>query len=70
MQTIVESASKPKAEYREWDSSYPEAVNALVNELMPNPEHVTFEHVGSTAVIGCAGKGVIDLLALYPFASG
>ena len=53
MQTIVESASKPKAEYREWDSSYPEAVKALVNELMPNPEYVTFEHVGSTAVIGC-----------------
>ncbi len=24
------------------------------------------EHVGSTAVLGCAGKGVVDLMILYP----
>ncbi len=65
MQTIVEPATKPKAEYREWDPSYPDVVNTLVSELMPLPEYMTFEHVGSTAVVGCAGKGVIDLLALY-----
>ena len=65
MRTIVESATKPKAEYREWDPLYPAAAKALVTELMPLPEYVTFEHVGSTAVPGCGGKGVIDLLALY-----
>jgi GrpB-like predicted nucleotidyltransferase (UPF0157 family) len=24
------------------------------------------EHVGSTSVPGCAGKGIVDLMALYP----
>ena len=65
MQTIVEPATKPKAEYQEWDPSYPEVVDALVNKLMPLPEYMAFEHVGSAAVVGCGGKGVIDLLALY-----
>jgi GrpB-like predicted nucleotidyltransferase (UPF0157 family) len=27
---------------------------------------VTVEHVGSTAVPACAGKGVVDLMLLYP----
>ena len=27
------------------------------------------EHIGSTAVTGCAGKGIIDLLVLYPSGS-
>jgi GrpB-like predicted nucleotidyltransferase (UPF0157 family) len=27
---------------------------------------VTLEHIGSTSVPGCAGKGIIDLMALYP----
>lgn len=31
----------------------------------PCPE-VIVEHVGSTAVPGCAGKGIVDLVAIYP----
>jgi GrpB-like predicted nucleotidyltransferase (UPF0157 family) len=27
---------------------------------------VQVEHIGSTAVPGCAGKGIVDLMALYP----
>ena len=27
---------------------------------------VTVEHIGSTAVPGCAGKGVVDLMVIYP----
>jgi GrpB-like predicted nucleotidyltransferase (UPF0157 family) len=27
---------------------------------------VVVEHIGSTAVPGCAGKGIIDLMVLYP----
>ena len=65
MRTIVNPAAKPKAEYREWDPLYPSAVRSLVSDLMPLPEYMTIEHVGSSAVSGCGGKGVIDLLALY-----
>jgi len=38
-------------------------VAALITARVPM---VTFEHFGSTAVPGCAGKGVVDLMLLYP----
>ncbi len=37
-------------------------IGAAINLHLPN---VIVEHVGSTAVPGCAGKGVIDLMLLY-----
>jgi GrpB-like predicted nucleotidyltransferase (UPF0157 family) len=48
-----------------WDPRAPEVagrVAALIRDRLPE---ATIEHVGSTAVPGCAGKGVIDLLLLY-----
>ena len=35
----------------------------IINEQLPG---VKVEHIGSTAVPGCAGKGVVDLMLLYP----
>jgi GrpB-like predicted nucleotidyltransferase (UPF0157 family) len=35
----------------------------LIESHLPD---VMVEHVGSTAVPGCAGKGVVDLMVLYP----
>jgi GrpB-like predicted nucleotidyltransferase (UPF0157 family) len=35
----------------------------IITRLLPM---VTVEHIGSTAVPGCAGKGVVDLMVLYP----
>jgi GrpB-like predicted nucleotidyltransferase (UPF0157 family) len=63
---VVEHASKPIAGYREWDPRYPEVVARLVSELGAAPPGVTITHIGSTAVAGCGGKGVVDLLAAYP----
>jgi GrpB-like predicted nucleotidyltransferase (UPF0157 family) len=37
-------------------------VAGMIRQHLP---HVSVEHVGSTAVPGCAGKGVIDLLIPY-----
>src|SRR5271169_3909898 len=36
---------------------------ALIESAVP---WVEVEHIGSTAVPGCAGKGIVDLMALYP----
>jgi len=36
---------------------------ALIESAVP---WVQVEHIGSTAVPGCAGKGIVDLMALYP----
>lgn len=63
---------RPIGEYRQapavcrpYDPRAPEVarrVADLVRELVPE---ASVEHVGSTAVPGCAGKGVVDLLIAY-----
>jgi len=50
----------------EWDPDAIEAAQRLVELLMSRLSVVTVEHIGSTAVPGCAGKGVLDLMVLYP----
>jgi GrpB-like predicted nucleotidyltransferase (UPF0157 family) len=65
MQPLLHPASKPPVEYHEWDPQYPNVVHSLQSALSPLPPFLTLEHVGSTAVPGCGGKRVIDLLALY-----
>jgi GrpB-like predicted nucleotidyltransferase (UPF0157 family) len=64
--TIFDGATKPSAGYHDWDPRIPEVVRCLKSDLSCGPAGVTMEHVGSTAVVGCGGKGIIDLLALYP----
>jgi GrpB-like predicted nucleotidyltransferase (UPF0157 family) len=64
--TIFQGASKPIAEYHDWDPRYPEVVRCILSDLGQLPARTVIEHVGSTAVPGCGGKGIIDLLALYP----
>jgi GrpB-like predicted nucleotidyltransferase (UPF0157 family) len=65
MQPFIEPASKPILEFRDWDPRYPEVVKSLIAAFGP-PAHLEFEHVGSTAIPGCGGKGVLDVIALYP----
>jgi GrpB-like predicted nucleotidyltransferase (UPF0157 family) len=38
-------------------------VGALIVAVLPD---VRVEHVGSTAIPGCDGKGIVDLMVLYP----
>jgi GrpB-like predicted nucleotidyltransferase (UPF0157 family) len=38
-------------------------VGDLLEDAAPG---VKVEHIGSTAIPGCAGKGIVDLMALYP----
>jgi len=41
------------------------AARAIADYLRQQVPGVEVEHIGSTAVPGCAGKGIIDLLVLY-----
>lgn len=65
MPLVLQPASKPLAEYREWDPRYPKVVRSLVLALGPLPPYLSVEHVRSTSISGSGGKRVIDLLALY-----
>ncbi|TMQ10451.1 MAG: GrpB family protein [Deltaproteobacteria bacterium] len=38
-------------------------VVAIIEDAAPWAE---VEHIGSTAIPGCAGKGIVDLMAMYP----
>jgi GrpB-like predicted nucleotidyltransferase (UPF0157 family) len=52
-------------ELRPWDPLAPEAaarVIALISERVPD---TVVEHVGSSAIPGCAGKGYLDLAIPY-----
>jgi len=56
---------KKRVEFQKYDARAPE-VARLVSEIIQAaiPE-VVVEHVGSTAIPGCSGRGVIDLMILY-----
>src|SRR5688500_16490862 len=56
----------PAEIFRPYDPRYPEVarrVAALIEGRMPDAR---VEHIGSTAVPGCAGKGIVDFQMLYP----
>jgi GrpB-like predicted nucleotidyltransferase (UPF0157 family) len=56
----------PAAAFQAYDHRCPAVaarVTALIEARMPD---ATVEHIGSTAIPGCAGKGVVDLMLLYP----
>jgi tRNA-Thr(GGU) m(6)t(6)A37 methyltransferase TsaA len=47
------------------DARFPAVATALARRIRDEAPDLVVEHVGSTAVPGCRGKGVIDLCVLY-----
>jgi ribosomal-protein-alanine N-acetyltransferase len=54
------------AQFLEYDPVAPVLADLLARDIRAADNHLRIEHVGSSAVPGCGGKGVIDLLILYP----
>jgi GrpB-like predicted nucleotidyltransferase (UPF0157 family) len=54
------------ASYHEWDERAPRVAALLIRAIEAEDPVVTVEHVGSTSVPGCGGKGIIDLMLMYP----
>jgi len=52
--------------YFEYDPDVVEAAKHLIGVIEEVAPWVHAEHIGSTAIPGCAGKGVVDLMVLYP----
>jgi GrpB-like predicted nucleotidyltransferase (UPF0157 family) len=50
----------------EYDPRGVEVAREVMQMISAALPRVTTEHIGSTAVPGCAGKGIIDLMVLYP----
>ena len=51
---------------RPWDARGPAAANSVMRMLQAALPGIEIEHVGSTAVPGCDGKGILDLMLLIP----
>lgn len=56
----------PPVTFHSYDPHSPEAAREVAELIANRLPHVVVEHIGSTAVPGCGGKGVIDLMVLYP----
>ena len=57
--------TRQPVEFQEYDPRAPEAAQYVLDMIQARIPSVTVEHIGSTAVPGCAGRGVIDLMILY-----
>jgi GrpB-like predicted nucleotidyltransferase (UPF0157 family) len=51
---------------RPWDARGPAAANGVMRLLQTALPSIVVEHVGSTSVPHCDGKGILDLLLLIP----
>ncbi len=55
----------PNQAFRPYDDRFPAVARRVVGLIEDRSVGVTVEHIGSSAIPACAGKGVIDLMVLY-----
>ena len=63
---LIHPYIKMSAEFREYDPAVPQIARLLCEAIRGVEPELQVEHIGSTSVPGCGGKGVIDLAVLYP----
>jgi GrpB-like predicted nucleotidyltransferase (UPF0157 family) len=56
----------PKVACFPYDPQATQVASLLIDLIQDEVHEVEVEHIGSTSVPGCAGKGHIDLMVLYP----
>src|SRR5437899_3256428 len=54
------------AEFVAYDPEVAEVAGLLRGAIQSGEARVRVEHIGSTSVPGCGGKGIVDLAVLYP----
>jgi GrpB-like predicted nucleotidyltransferase (UPF0157 family) len=58
--------SSSPAAFRPYDPAVREVAHRLGSEIRKTDPRLQVEHIGSTSVPGCGGKGIVDLAVLYP----
>jgi GrpB-like predicted nucleotidyltransferase (UPF0157 family) len=53
------------AAFRAYDSRWPQVAALLIEAIESQDARLSAEHIGSTSVPECGGKGVIDLIVTY-----
>lgn len=54
------------AELQPYNPIYLDVAQYVADLIRAKLDYVKVEHIGSTAIEGCDGKGIIDLMLLYP----
>ncbi len=63
--TPIAPYPKQPVVYQDYDPRAPIVAQQVADLIRTRLPLVTMEHVGSTAIPGCGGRGAIDLLILY-----
>jgi len=63
---VIEAYERRPVTCDPWDARAPEVAHRIAALIATALPETTVEHIGSTAVPGCDGKGIVDLLLLYP----
>ena len=62
---IVEPGDRPEPQYHEYDPRCPIVAELIGDAIRAHAPDFVVEHVGSTAVPGCPGKGVVDMMLVF-----
>ncbi|MGA2677917.1 MAG: GrpB family protein [Sedimentisphaerales bacterium] len=63
---VIGSYNHKPAELQPYNPIYPDVAQYVADLIRAKLDCVEVEHIGSTAIEGCDGKGIIDLTVLYP----
>jgi GrpB-like predicted nucleotidyltransferase (UPF0157 family) len=66
VQPVIGPYNEPKIVCRELDPRTAEASRAVCGLISRHLPAIRAEHVGSTAVPGCGGRGIVDLMVTAP----
>jgi GrpB-like predicted nucleotidyltransferase (UPF0157 family) len=65
-EAVIENYNDAPAACKEYDPRATEVARIIGKMIRKRMLAAAVEHIGSTAVPGCAGKGIVDLLLVYP----
>lgn len=66
VERIIGAYEERPAVCQDYDPRTAEVARRVARSIQVELPGVIVEHIGSTAVPGCAGKGIVDLMLLYP----
>src|SRR6266478_3619333 len=66
IERIIGTYGERQAVCQDYDPRTAEVAKRVATIIQSNLPGIIVEHIGSTSVPGCAGKGVVDLMLLYP----
>jgi len=66
VERIISRYEEAPAACHDYDPRAPQVAAFIARAINRHSADVSIEHIGSTSVPSCAGKGVIDLMVIYP----